>query len=56
MNQRIKTIENLSRGSRRGSNGLNVGGVTQPLMCRFLHFLTVYIIKGTTAGHIIGLT
>ena len=25
-------------------------------MCRFLHFLTVYIIKGTTAGHIIGLT
>ena len=25
-------------------------------MCRFLHFLTVYIIKGTKAGHIIGLT
>ena len=25
-------------------------------MCRFLHFLTAYIIYGTTGGHIIGLT
>ena len=25
-------------------------------MCRFLHFLTAYIIKGSTAGHITGLT
>ena len=31
-------------------------GSTTPKFVVFLHFLTAYFIKGTTAGHIIGLT
>ena len=47
-----KTIVNLRRGSRRGSKSIECGwGNTTPKCV-----VTAYIIKGTTAGHIIGLT